>query len=90
MKKKLLYISVRNPFDKKYSGDRERAKKTLEYLSHHFNIDLICLGKKKINNIVPKKINIIFFDKNLLFRILSAFLCFFKSLPLQIGFFFSK
>jgi len=90
MKKKLLYISVKNPFDNKYSGDRERAKKTLEYLSHHFNIDLICLGKKKINNIVPKKINIIFFDKNLLFRILSAFLCFFKSLPLQIGFFFSQ
>ena len=29
MKKKLLYISVRNPFDKKYSGDRERAKKNL-------------------------------------------------------------
>ena len=42
--KKILFISVRDPFSERYSGDVIRSKKFVQYLLKKNNIEVVCLG----------------------------------------------
>ena len=90
--KKILFITTRNPFSGRYSGDVIRAKRILDYLRKKNNVDAIFLTNKneisKINN--SKGENIFFVYPNLILKIFYCLKNVFKFDPLQFGLFFSK
>ena len=77
--KKILFISVRNPFSGRFSGDVIRSKKNLYNIFQKRNIvEIFCLGENnkitKFHNITLrtfKKRNFIFFLLNILFSFLK-------------------
>lgn len=87
--KKILFISTRNPYSGRYSGDVIRSFKIINILKKKYKIDLVYLGKKThVNN---KNINLIPFDQpNILEKILYCFISLIKFEPLQFGLFFSN
>ena len=42
--KKILFISVRDPFSERYSGDVIRSKKFVQYLLKKNHVEVVCLG----------------------------------------------
>ena len=88
--KKILFITPRNPFSGRFSGDVIRAKKISQYLKKKFSVTILTLDKyissqKKIENL-----NLITFrEKNILIKIFNIlkFLC--KLQPMQLGYFYS-
>lgn len=90
MKKKILYISIKNPFSNKFSGDRERAKNTIKYLTKFYIVDLLCLEKINQKNIVWKNLNIFSFKKNFFEIINNLLFSVFHKEPFQIALFNSK
>ena len=46
--KKILFISTRNPYSGRYSGDVIRSFKIINVLKRKYQVDLIYLGEKKI------------------------------------------
>ena len=51
--KKILFISVRDPFSERYSGDVIRSKKFVQYLSKKNNVEIACLDS--INKVTTSK-----------------------------------
>ena len=85
--KKILFVSTRNPYSKRYSGDVIGSKKIISILKKNSKLDLVSLGSKEDLS----QNNIFIFKKPiLLLKIINAFksLLFFK--PLQFGLFYSK
>ena len=85
--KKILFVSTRNPYSKRYSGDVIGSKKIISILKKNSKLDLVSLGSKEDLS----QNNIFIFKKPiLLLKIIYAFksLLFFK--PLQFGLFYSK
>ena len=79
--KKILFISVRDPFSDRYSGDVIRSKKFVQYLLKKNNVTVVCLGK---NNKVStsKKLIIRSYKKdNLLKFLFNIMLSFVKLKP---------
>ncbi len=87
--KKILFISTRNPYSGRYSGDVIRSFKIINILKKKYKIDLVYLGKKtNINNL---GVNLISFDQpNILKKIFYCFISIMKFEPMQFGLFFSK
>ena len=88
--KKILFISVRDPFSDRYSGDVIRSKKFVQYLLKKNNVTVVCLGK---NNKVStsKKLIIRSYKKdNLLKFLFNIMLSFVKLKPLHFSFFYSS
>ena len=87
--KKILFISTRNPYSGRYSGDVIRSFKIINILKKKYKIDLVYLGKKThVNN---KNINLIPFEQpNILEKIFYCFISLIKFEPLQFGLFFSN
>ena len=88
--KKILFISPRNPFSGRFSGDVIRTKKIINYLKKKYDISLISLdklnSKKKVNNI-----KIITFKKSsFFFNLVPIIKNLLKLRPLQLGYFFSN
>ena len=85
--KKILFVTTRNPYSGRFSGDVIGSLKIINFLRKKHQIEVITLGDKKFN--FKKKI--IFFKKPnyflKLFYVLSSLL---KFEPLQFGFFLSK
>ena len=52
--KKILFITTRNPYSGRYSGDVIRALKVIKYLKKKNIVDVVYLTKKKDHN---KKLN---------------------------------
>ena len=46
--KKILFISTRNPYSNRYSGDIIGSKKIINLLKKSNLLDVVSLGKKKI------------------------------------------
>ena len=44
--KKILFITTRNPFSGRYSGDVIRSLKIVNFLKKKHNLDVVCLIKK--------------------------------------------
>ena len=56
--KKILFISTRNPYSGRYSGDVIRSFKIINILKKKYKIDLVYLGKKThVNNSERSKQN---------------------------------
>ena len=92
MKKKLLYISTRYPYDNSFSGDRQRTIESINFFSKYYDVILVCLGNKNYiqENKLKKRIKIIIFEQNFISKIFFSFLSILKNKPIQFGFFFSS
>ena len=88
--KKLLFITPRNPFSGRYSGDVIRAKKFIDYFKKKYKITVITSDKfnseKKLQNI--HFIN--FKNENFFFKLLLIFFSIFNLKPMQLGYFYSR
>ena len=84
--KKILFITTRNPYSGRFSGDVIGSLKIINFLRKKYKVDIVALNKKKI-----KKKNIIFFAQpNFLLKIFYIFLSLCKTQPLQFGLFQSE
>ena len=85
--KKILFISTRNPYSNRYTGDIIGSKKIINMLKKNNVIDVVSLGDRK--DFSQK--NIFIFKKPFFF---NKFLHALKSLillqPIQLGFFYSN
>jgi glycosyltransferase involved in cell wall biosynthesis len=85
--KKILFISTRNPYSNRYTGDIIGSKKIINMLKKNNVIDVVALGDRK--DFSQK--NIFIFKKPFFF---NKFLHALKSLillqPIQLGFFYSN
>ena len=89
--KKILFVTTRNPYSGRYSGDVIRAKKIIDFLRKKNSVDVVFLtDKKEIAKIKKDKINIYFEYPNFLKRIFYCFLNLLKLKPLQFGLFYSE
>ena len=87
--KKILFISVRDPFSERYSGDVIRSKKFVQYLLKKNNVEVICLGpNNKITS--SKKLTVRTFKRdNPLKCVFNIFISLLKFRPLHFSFFHS-
>tara|TARA_B100000963_G_scaffold326191_1_gene313031 strand:+ start:496 stop:1629 length:1134 start_codon:yes stop_codon:yes gene_type:complete len=84
--KKILFISTRSPFSKKYSGDVIGSRKIVSILKKKNKLDIVSLDHKddfSRDNIF------IFKTPNLLLKIINVIKSLFFLRPLQFGFFYS-
>ena len=47
MKKKILFITTRNPYSGRYSGDVIRSLKIINLLKKKYLVNVVCLKKEK-------------------------------------------
>ncbi len=90
--RKILFVTTRNPFSKKYSGDRLRSSQIIKYLSKKNKVDMIYIDELN-NETVPDKSfkgNKFFFKRSLFLSLINSFLQLLKINPLQLGFFYSE
>jgi hypothetical protein len=85
--KKILFITTRNPYSGRFSGDVIGSLKIINFLKKKNKVDVVSLGNKKTD--IKKKI-IFFQHPNYFFKIVYVFLSLLKLKPLQFGLFFSK
>ena len=85
--KKILFISTRNPFSNKYSGDVIGSKKVISVLKKNSNLDVVTLGAKE--DFSQKNI-FIFKSPVLLLKIFNLVKFIFFLQPLQFGLFHSS
>jgi len=89
--RKILFITTRNPYSGRYSGDVIRAKKIIEYLRKKNSVDVVALSRKKeISYLKKNKRNIFFVAPNIIQRLFFCFLSLIKFEPLQFGLFCSN
>tara|TARA_A100001015_G_C14511996_1_gene527010 strand:- start:30 stop:512 length:483 start_codon:yes stop_codon:yes gene_type:complete len=89
--RKILFITIRNPYSGRYSGDVIRAKKIIEYLRKKNSVDVVALSRKKeISYFKKNKRNIFFVAPNIIQRLFFCFLSLIKFEPLQFGIFYSN
>ena len=48
--KKILFISTRNPYSGRYSGDVIRSQRIIKFLKKKFKVDVISLGFNEKNS----------------------------------------
>ena len=85
--KKILFISVRDPFSERYSGDVIRSKKFVRYLLKKNNVEVVCLGStNKVTT--SKRLTIRLYKKdNPLKCIFNILISLIKLRPLHFSFF---
>ena len=87
--KKILFISVRDPFSERYSGDVIRSKKFVQYLSKKNNVEIACLDStNKVTT--SKRLTIRTFKRdNPLQCVMNIITSLIKLKPLHFSFFHS-
>lgn len=85
--KKVLFITTRNPFSGRYSGDVIRSLKIINLIRKKYKLDIVCLSD---NQNINEKNLITFKYPNLFFKIIYSFFSLLKFQPMQFGLFFSK
>ena len=88
MKKKILFITTRNPFSGRYSGDVIRSAKIINLLKKKYSLDIVCLNKDR--NISHKKKLISFSSPNLFSKLKFCLFSLLKLKPVQMGLFYSN
>ena len=84
--KRILFITTRNPYSGRFSGDVIGSLKIINFLKKKHKVDVVAIAKKNLN-----KKNIIFFKQpNFFLKMLYVSLSLLKIEPLQFGAFFSK
>ena len=86
--KKILFITTRDPFSGKFSGDVIRSAKIINFLKKSYNIDVVFLGKKDRLDTSDKSV-IEFKHPNFFLKLIFCIISFFKLKPIQFGIFFS-
>ena len=84
--KKILFITTRNPYSGKFSGDVIGSLKIINFLKKKYKVNIVSLGGEKSN----KKRLIFFHHPNYFLKIFYVLLSLLKIRPLQLGLFFSK
>ena len=88
--KKILYITPRNPFSGRFSGDVIRAKKFTQYLKKKFLITLITPDKKISSQKKLGNLNLITIkEENFLIKFFYILKFLLKLQPMQLGYFYS-
>ena len=88
--KKILYITPRNPFSGRFSGDVIRAKKFTQYLKKKFFITLLTLDKKISSQKKSGNLNLITIkEENFLIKFFYILKFLLKLQPMQLGYFYS-
>ncbi len=86
--KKILFVSTRNPYSGRYSGDVIRSLKILNLLKKKYQVDLVFPGNEKSKKI--KDVNIRSFKPaNFWLKFFYCIVSFFQLNPIQFGLFFS-
>ena len=88
MKKKILFITTRNPYSGRYSGDVIRSAKIINLLKKKYSLDIVYLNKER--NISNKKELVRFNSPNLFSKLKFCIFSLFKLKPLQMGLFYSR
>ena len=84
--RKILFITTRNPFSGRYSGDVIRSLKIVNFLKKKYSLDIVYLGKK--GELKNKNMNILAFnDSNFFFNQKILIFLFFENF-LKIAFVF--
>ena len=86
--KKILFISIRNPYSGRYSGDVIRSLKIINLLKKKFLLDVVCLSSSKTN--IKEKNVVTYKHPSYFIKILNCFLSLLKLKPMQFGLFFSR
>ena len=84
--KKILFISTRDPYSGRYSGDVIGSNKIINVLKKKNILDVVCFGKKTLSQKNVFKFKKPFFLIRIFYVIKSLILL----QPLQFGLFFSK
>ncbi len=85
--KKILFISTRNPYSNRYSGDVIGSKKIINILKKNYELDVMTLGSKEDfsqNNVF------IFKSPILISKLINVIKFLFLLKPLQFGLFYSN
>ena len=85
--KKILFISTRNPYSNRYSGDVIGSKKIINILKKNCELDVMTLGSKEDfsqNNVF------IFKSPILISKLINVIKSLFLLEPLQFGLFYSN
>jgi len=85
--KKILFITTRNPYSGRYSGDVIRSLKIINLLKKKFKLDTVCLKKDKLN--INEKNLISFKHPHFLIKLIYCLVSIFKVEPIQFGLFYS-
>ncbi len=86
--KKILFVSTRNPYSGRYSGDVIRSLKILNLLKKKYQVDLVFPGNEKSKKI--KDVNIRSFKPaSFWLKFFYCIVSFFQLNPIQFGLFFS-
>ena len=85
--KRALFISTRNPFSKRYSGDIIGSQKVIRILKKKYSLDIVSLGK---NEDLSKKNIFIFKSPFFLFKLINIIKSLFYFKPMQFGIFYSN
>ena len=85
--KKILFVSARDPYSKRFSGDVIGSKKIIDILKKNNELDLVTLGSKED---LSQKDIFIFKKPILLLKIINVVKSLFFLRPLQFGLFYSN
>ena len=85
--KKILFVSTRDPYSSRYSGDVIDSRKILNNLKKKNNVDLVTIGIKE--NFSQKNI-FIYKQPSFFLKVIYLFKSLLKLKPLQFGIFFSN
>ena len=84
--KKALFISTRNPFSKRYSGDIIGSRGVIKNLKRIYSLDIVSLGN---NEDLSKKNIFIFKSPSFFLKIFNVIKSLIKFKPMQYGVFYS-
>ena len=85
--KRALFISTRNPFSKRYSGDVIQSQKVIKILKKIYSLDIVSLGK---NEDLSKRNVFIFKSPFFFIKIFNIFKSLINLEPMQYGIFYSN
>ena len=85
--KKALFVSTRNPFSKRYSGDIIGSKGVIKNLKKIYSLDIVSLGN---NEDLSKKNIFIFKSPSFFLKIFNVIKSLIKFKPMQYGVFYSN
>ena len=86
--KKILFITTRNPFSGRFSGDVIRSSRIIKFLRKKYNVDVLFLGEEEKLS-TNKNITYSFKYPNYLLKIYYCLKSFLKLQPIQFGLFHS-
>ena len=87
--KKILFITARNPFSGRYSGDVIRAKKFIYFLSRDNYVKVLSPNFQNVKKRESKFNYEGFSNPSLISKVFYIFLSLLKLKPLQLGYFYS-